>query len=261
MNILEPKRGCVYGPVQSRRLGTSLGINLLPRGVKVCSFDCVYCQYGWTHTLVSPGDPWNGHPLPTVSEVRQVLQEAFLRLKMVHGLPRYVTFSGNGEPTLHPRFAEMVDAVIRVRDETAPGVQTTILSNSSTVCSDTVREALLRLDLRIMKLDCGSPDCFRSFNKPSPGIDIEKITQGLVILSRQSSVILQSLFASGENGNLDEENIAQWRKRVSVIAPESVQIYTLHRGYPDEHLHPASAQQLEQVRSLVESLGIRALVF
>ena len=261
MHILEPKRGCVYGPVQSRRLGTSLGINLLPRGAKVCSFNCVYCQYGWTETLVSPGESWNGHRLPTVPEVRQVLQEAVLRLKMAHRLPAYVTFSGNGEPTLHPRFAEMVDVVIRARDEMAPGVHTTILSNSSTISSEAIREALLKLDLRIMKLDCGLPDCFRTFNKPSPGIDIENITQGLVTLSRQSSVILQSLFASGKNGNLDDENIAQWKNRVSVIAPELVQIYTLHRGYPDEHLHPASTQQLEQVRCLLESSGIRALVF
>jgi wyosine [tRNA(Phe)-imidazoG37] synthetase (radical SAM superfamily) len=174
----------------------------------------------------------------------------------VNRLPQYVTFSGNGEPTLHPRFPEMVEAVIRVRDEMAPAVQTAILSNSSTVCSQAVRNALLKLDLRVMKLDCGSPACFRAFNKPTPGIDIENITDGLAQLSRQTSIVLQTLFAAGPTGNLDTDNVDQWVHRVSVINPAMVQVYTLHRGYPDKQLHPASAQQLDQICLLLQDSGI-----
>ncbi len=259
--ILETKKGCVYGPVHSRRLGSSLGINVLPRGFKVCSFDCVYCQYGWTRVVLSPGESSPRLPMATVPEVRQILREAFLRLSMINRLPQYVTLSGNGEPTLHPKFPDIVDVVIQVRDDMAPAVKTAILSNSSTLRSESVRRALRKLDLRIMKLDCGLSSHFLSFNKPAPGTNIEEITDALAQLSREAPIVLQSLFAGGTSGNLNTDNIDRWIQRVAVINPTTVQVYTLDRGYPDKRLRPATAEQLDEICFRLESAGISSSHF
>lgn len=142
MQTLSLQRGVIYGPVDSRRLGRSLGINLLPTGYKLCAFDCIYCQYGRTKVLTAKAEE---HPFPTVEVVLRKVEEA---LRQVPDL-NYLTFSGNGEPTLHPYFVELVKDVIHLRDKLRPEVKSAILSNSALVGREEVREALVRLDLRI----------------------------------------------------------------------------------------------------------------
>jgi wyosine [tRNA(Phe)-imidazoG37] synthetase (radical SAM superfamily) len=254
--ILGLKKGLTYGPVDSRRLGRSLGINILPRDAKLCSLDCVYCQYGWTklHDL----RPRSGADLPAPREVRAALEEA---LRNLPAPPAYITFSGNGEPTLHPDFGSMVDEAIAARDLLAPRAKTAVLSNSTTVGDPAVRGALLRLDSRIMKLDAGSEAVFRKYSRPCPGVDLETITRGLEELARAAPLTIQALFASGKNGNLDSENLNEWRARLLAIRPARVQIYTLARGFPDAEIAPATREKLSEIKDLLDRAGVPSQVF
>jgi wyosine [tRNA(Phe)-imidazoG37] synthetase (radical SAM superfamily) len=251
--LLELKKEIIYGPVNSRRLGRSLGINILAGGKKVCTFNCVYCQYGWTkiHTI----KPGQSLIFPSAEEVKKALEEA---LRKMASPPAYITFSGNGEPTLHPDFAQIVEEVTAVRDRTAPEAKTAILSNSSLVAEKNIREALSRLDTRIMKLDCGSEEVFKRYNKPCRGVGLEAIIEGL---SRLNDVTIQTLVASGQEGNFELQNISSCVERLMKIRPSSVQLYTLDRGYPADDLKPATKEELDRIKSEAEKAGISIGVF
>lgn len=252
--LLPLQRGIVYGPVKSRRLGRSLGINVLPTGKKVCNFDCRYCQYGWTDRAAIASMTEAGYP--GVSEILDAVADA---LRKQPEPPQYVTFSGNGEPTLHPRFGEIVDGINALRDRHAPGASTAILSNSSRAMRPEVREALLRLDVRIMKLDCGTERRFARLNRPVDGLSLEAVTEGLCALP---GTTLQTLLVGGTYGNLgDDAEIEAWLARVGRIRPVRVQLYTLDRKAPDEDLVPATPQQLTLIRGRVRALGFEAEVF
>ena len=248
--ILELKRTIVYGPVRSRRLGRSLGINLMPPGRKVCTFDCLYCQYGWTAAdTLGPGSG-----LPTPGEVVSAIAGALAALPEP---PAFLTFSGNGEPTMHPDFPEVVERVIALRDRVAPSARTALLSNSSRVGVPAVRGALRRLDARIMKLDAGSQACFERFNRPSH-VGIDEVVAGLAELG---GVTLQALFAGGPAGNLAEEEVDAWVARVEAVRPTAVQVYTLARGYPSAEIEPAPPDRLAAIAERLRGRGIAATAF
>jgi wyosine [tRNA(Phe)-imidazoG37] synthetase (radical SAM superfamily) len=251
--LLALKESVTYGPVNSRRLGRSLGINLFPGSRKICTFDCAYCQYGW-------GEPVPGKaPLPeTFPLTREVLEGLGAALAALPEPPAFITFSGNGEPTLHPRFAEIAGAVIEMRDRMAPAAKTAILSNSSTVARPSVRAALSRLDVRIMKLDAGDEETFRRFNRPAPGQTLQEVLDGLAKLG---GVTLQSLFAAGPGGNLAPDRVSRWVEAAASLKPLTVQLYTLDREAPSKRLARASAAELGGIRSLLEARGIAAQVF
>lgn len=251
--LLRLQRGILYGPVRSRRLGLSLGINLLPPGEKLCNFDCVYCQYGWTDTalLERAGEP----AFPSVDEVLAALDAA---LPECDAPPAYLTFSGNGEPTLHPRFGEIVDGVTAIRDRMLPAARTAILSNSTRAGEPAVRDALRRLDVRIMKLDAGTAELFGRYNRPAAGIAFARVVEGLRELG---GVTLQSLFTGGPGGNGDRRSVEDWLAQVKGIAPLAVQIYTLARGYPSERIAPLGRERLEEIRAQAAAEGIAAEVF
>lgn len=251
--LLEPKAGITYGPVQSRRLGRSLGINILPAKKKVCPFDCIYCQYGWTKCHVSMIPP--DFSLPDRNAVRHALEQALGNMKEP---PAHITFSGNGEPTMHPDFDGMVDEITAIRNKLAPTAKTAILSNSGLVSEKSIRRSLARLDKRIMKLDCGSHGIFQAYNRPCDGIDLDKITQGLAELE---DVTIQSLFSAGETGNLKPENIDAWLERLKRINPEAVQLYTLDRDSPDKKLQAATKKDLSQVKKKLKKAGLMAEIF
>lgn len=251
--LLTLKKDIIYGPVRSRRLGRSLGINILPGDKKACPFNCVYCQYGWTeyHTIRIDGSL----RLPSVEEVKKALETALINLEE---LPAFISFSGNGEPTLHPDFDAMVQGVISIRNRLAPTAQTAILSNSALVWEKSIQESLAKLDSRIMKLDCGSPLLFERYNQPCSGVDLDRITQGLEELE---DVTIQALFTSGETGNLETQNIEEWIERLKRIRPRAVQLYTLDRDYPDKHLRPATIEKLFQIKGQVKEAGFPAEVY
>lgn len=253
MMLLGLKKGIIYGPVNSRRLGRSLGINILPWEKKTCPFNCVYCQYGWTecHTKKMPSHLF----IPTVEEVKKSLEEAMARME---DPPAYITFSGNGEPTTHPDFAAMVDEVIKIRDRLDRSMRTAILSNSALVSEKSIRKSLEKIDFKIMKLDCGNPQVFQRYNQPCSGVDLEGITRGL---EKLSGITIQTLLTAGETGNLDRKNIDEWLVRLQRIRPRTVQLYTLDRSYPDKKLKHAPWIELVLVKERVNKAGLDAEIF
>lgn len=251
--LLGLKKGIIYGPVNSRRLGRSLGINILPWERKVCPFSCVYCQYGWTdcHGIKIPPSL----TVPTVGEVKKALEEA---LAGMEDPPAYITFSGNGEPTMHPDFGTMVEAVIEIRNRLACPAKTAILSNSALVSERSIRDSLDEIDVKIMKLDCGNPLVFKRYNQPCLGVDLEEITCGLAKLSE---ITIQTLLTAGETGNLGKKNIDEWLDRLQSIRPRTVQLYTLDRSYPDKKLKHSSWMELILVKERVNEAGLDAEIF
>ena len=251
--LLGLKSGIIYGPVHSRRLGRSLGVNVLPGAVKFCTFNCLYCQYGWTgaHGRDLP----EGVALPSAAGVSTAVQNA---LALIDAPPAYITLSGNGEPTLHPNFPEIVDRLIELRDRYSPGSKTAILSNSTMVDDERVRGALARLDVRIMKLDSGTEEVMRRYNQPSAGVRFERIVDGLAALK---DVTVQALFAGGAGGNASPADVSAWVECMERISPAVVQIYTLDRDYPSRRICPLSKDQLLGIGSRLESKGVRSCIF
>lgn len=234
--LLALKEGPVYGPVHSRRLGRSLGINPLGGGAKTCSFDCGYCQYGHERTtLAAP------RLLPSVAEIREAVAGALARLPEP---PAFLTFSGNGEPTLHPDFPALVTMLLELRDRHAPSARTAVLSNSSRVSVPEIHTALARLDVRIMKLDCGTEATFRRYNRPAPGLTLDTVVDAL---SNLGDVTVQALFTGGPGGNADPAEISAWLDGLDRIRPEAVQVYSLDRGWPDPALEPLPLPRLEAI--------------
>jgi wyosine [tRNA(Phe)-imidazoG37] synthetase (radical SAM superfamily) len=255
--ILELKKGLIYGPVRSRRLGRSLGINLFPGDEKRCPFDCVYCQYGWTPRTAVHLEREIIH-LPTPREVEAAVARA---LDSLPEPPAYLTFSGNGEPTLHPDFPEMVDRLVTLRNRLGGGMRTAVLSNSARVTEPNIRGALARLDVRIMKLDCGTEEAFRRYNRPALEVSLEGITEGLRSLAAASPVTIQALFAAGEDGNMASDNASAWVERLRRIRPAAVQLYSLDRGHPARDLRPASGSELERLADAARAAGVPVTVF
>ena len=251
--LLGLQRGILYGPVRSRRLGFSLGINLLPPGHKLCDFDCVYCQYGWTDAALLARAGELAFPAP--EEVAAALRAA---LPGCDPPPAYLTFSGNGEPTLHPRFGEVVAAVTAVRDELLPAARTAILSNGARAGVPEVRDALRRLDVRILKLDAGAAELFGRYNRPAAGITLASVVDGLRALG---GVTLQSLFTGGPGGNSGEPEVREWLAAARAVAPLAVQIYTLARGYPSQRIAPLERERLLEIRDRAAAAGLAAEVF
>jgi wyosine [tRNA(Phe)-imidazoG37] synthetase (radical SAM superfamily) len=235
------QKGIIYGPVHSRRIGRSLGINLLPTEFKLCAFDCVYCQYGKTDIkTISPQEDL----LPSIEEVAAALEEVLRRIKDLD----VITFSGNGEPTLHPRFGEIVSVALELRDRLAPGKPVAVLSSGAMAHRPEVREALNRLDLRIMKLDAGDEQTFQEINRPVAGLGLEEIVEGLRQLDR---VILQTLLVKGPRENSSPEKIAKLIERIRVIRPQEVQLYTLIRPPAEEYVAAVPKGELEEIAARI----------
>jgi wyosine [tRNA(Phe)-imidazoG37] synthetase (radical SAM superfamily) len=249
---IELKRGVVYGPVSSRRLGRSLGVNLLPTRRKLCRFDCVYCQYGRTECFVAAGLE---RELPTVEQVLAAVEAA---LHQLAAPPDWLTFSGNGEPTLHPDFPAVVDGVIALRDALCPTARTAVLSCSTEASRPAVRAALGRLDARVMKLDVGSQAMLEAYNRPAPDLTLDTILDGL---GRLADVTLQVLFAGGEEGNFTAPNLNEWLDRVVDLRPRSVQLYSLARPTAAERLDRLGPRELGAVAHALGHEGVDARVY
>jgi len=238
MSVLELQRDVIYGPVNSRRLGRSLGINLLPANRKVCTFDCIYCQYGRAETVTSTG---TGAGFPSVRYVLDKVEEAIRRQPTP---PDYLTFSGNGEPTLHPHFPEMVTEVLHLRDRMCPGARVALLSNSSRVHRREIREAIGQLDDPIMKLDAGDPATLVRISRPATGVTLERIVEGLAELPY---LIVQSMIISGQAQNCEGEAHEAWLAALTRISPDEVQIYTADRVVAESGVRRVSKEDLARL--------------
>ncbi len=251
---LKLKKDIIYGPVNSRRLGSSLGLNILPTGYKACPFNCLYCQYGFTppqgHIIDS-----DGSDMPTVDDVVSALSRAFDDFPSVS----YITFSGNGEPTLHPDFPLIVQEVKILKNHINPEIKLAILSNSSLVFKDDVRRGLALLDARFMKLDCGDEETFMRFNRPYPDIKFDMIIDGLRNLD---DIIIQSLFAGGDAGNYSDYAIDRWAEKIEEIKPRECHIYSLDRPSADRSLTKIDADGLLKIKQKTERrAGVLVKVF
>ncbi len=255
MRTLQLQTGIIYGPIRSRRLGFSLGINLLPTGYKLCNFNCLYCHYGFTKRHTNDASSCISD-LPSVEQVRKSLTD------WLEGNPQhidYITFSGNGEPCLHLEFGKMVEVTQKIRDEMVPHAKLAILSNSTCLNRERVLDGLKKLDVRIMKLDCGTEKTFQKINRPCTGVQFEKVVENL---KKLEDIIIQSVFVEGRVNNTKEEEIDKWIERLSYIKPREVQIYSIDRPSADEGLSLVGKDKLNQIaRKAEEACGILVKVF
>jgi wyosine [tRNA(Phe)-imidazoG37] synthetase (radical SAM superfamily) len=244
MQTIPLQSGIIYGPVRSRRLGWSLGLNISPVSYKLCSFNCVYCQYGRT-TICTLDAADRLEDLPTLDDFAKALESALHEHKEIDN----ITFSGNGEPTLHPQFAELVDIAKKLKEEYFPEAKLGVLSNSSTVVMEKVRHALIKLDFRIMKLDAGNLETFTKINRPCPAVDYKTILNNLKSLE---NVTLQTMFVDGEIASIGEREVGEWMERVGEIKPLKSQIYSLHRPPAVSSLREVPAEKLEEIAARTE---------
>ncbi len=253
------QQGILYGPVQSRRLGRSLGLNILPSEIKVCSLNCRYCQYSWTGMLATNPELFAAF-LPSREEVRLALEAQLRELHEAGTPPDTLTFSGNGEATLHPEFPFIVEDVVKLRDRYAPDCRTAILSNSTTIHREEIRNVLKLLDDPILKLDAGRESMFIKLNAPARGVRFQDMVEGLVLMS--GDAVLQALFVTGRVDNTTDEEVDAWLELVKNITPRQVQIYTLDRGPADRDLRTVPIPALEAIAARVtREAGVEAVVF
>jgi wyosine [tRNA(Phe)-imidazoG37] synthetase (radical SAM superfamily) len=250
--LLELQNKIVYGPIHSRRLGRSLGINILPPSQKMCSFNCLYCQYGFGNKINSKNKE------PVFPDQKRVLLAVEKTLKNLTPPPAYLTFSGNGEPTLHPEFPEIVDGIITLKKRWCPESSTAILSNSSTTTRPKIKSALEKLDYRIMKLDAGEPNTFRTFNQPENEIKLETIVAGL---SQLKEVTIQTLLAAGPQGNFHKKNVSAWIEKLKIISPITVQLYSLTRSSPCPDVVNLNREDFDIIKNKLNQENIQAEIF
>ena len=257
MTILFDK--IVFGPVHSRRLGVSLGVNLLPTNHKYCSFNCIYCECGLNTIKFNEKIEF-----PSTAIIRQSLENKLSEMKKNNELPDAISFAGNGEPTLHPDFAEIIDITIELRNKYSPKSKIAVLSNASMLDEHSVVEALKKIDMNILKLDAGIEATFRSINKPQKKISIPEIIKKLKQFS--SNLIIQTLFIRGEyNGkkfdNTTEDEVNEWLKYVKELKPELVMIYPIARETPISSLEKISLKELEAIAEKLMNIGIKVEVY
>lgn len=248
---------CIYGPVVSRRFGASLGINPLPAGRKVCGFNCNYCQLGWTTDLVDEAT-LAGYDWPSAERIARELGERLRELAASGTGVERITFSGNGEPTLHPDFDGVVMEVLAVRDREAPGVAVGILTNGALLSNPRVVGGLNLLDERYVKLDAGTESMFLDMNCPTVDVGIWDVIQGI---GRLKDCVIQAMFTRGRRDNTAEADVDAWIAVVGRLNPKAVQIYTVSRTPADPMIRPVESDRLEEIaRRLRERTGIETTV-
>ncbi len=249
----------VFGPVKSRRLGISLGINLLPATRKVCNFNCIYCECGWTQK-----SDLKGAILPSRKEVYEALERKLKSMKEKNQAPDVITYAGNGEPTLHPEFPGIIDDSINLRDKYFPGASIAVLSNSTAITRPEIRKALLKVDSNILKLDSAFDLTVKIHNQPGVNLKVEKLINNLKKFKGQ--LIIQTLFLRGRFNektidNTTPEEINAWLMAVEKIRPSEIMIYTISRDTPDGgELAKVPLHELKRIASQVNKLGIKTQV-
>jgi wyosine [tRNA(Phe)-imidazoG37] synthetase (radical SAM superfamily) len=249
----------IFGPVKSRRLGVSLGINLLPVNKKICNFNCIYCECGWTRDVeITVSRP------PSREEVYIALDLKLSELKAKNHAPDVITYAGNGEPTLHPDFPGIIDDTLSLRNRYFPEAKIAVLSNSTTISDPLIKTALLKVDQNILKLDSALESTIKLHNQPRININVKELIDNLV--SFNGKVIIQTLFLRGTyNGNIIDNTtpseIHAWLKAIERIKPSEVMIYTISRDTPDgATLNKVPLNELKKIAASVGSMGIRTQV-
>lgn len=248
----------IFGPIKSRRLGISLGVNLLPTDSKVCSFDCIYCECGWT-----PRKREQKAILPTRTEVQQKMKEKLEEMIGRNEFPDVITFAGNGEPTLHPEFEGIIDDTIDLRNQLTPSARIAVLSNATMLHKPSVIRALLKVEDNIQKLDSGFEETIRKIDCPSSNFRLKDVVENLKLFN--GKVILQTLFLHGKFkdeiiDNTTEEELSEWLKLVQEIRPSQVMIYTIDRDTPASGLEKVKLEELNRIADRVREIGFEVQV-
>ena len=252
----------IFGPIKSRRLGISLGINLMPGDGKWCSFDCLYCECGLNK------DKKPKQPLPSVEEVKEKLEVKLKEMSENGEELNVLTFSGNGEPTMHPNFLEIVENVILLRNKYYPEAKVSVLSNSTQIHRKDVFDALMKVDNALMKLDTVSPEYIKIVDQPNGNYNIENIISCLEKM--KGHAIIQTMFMKGSikdnNGqeisvdNCKDEYITPYIDALKRISPRQVMIYTLDREWPTEGLIKASKETMDSIAEKIRNAGFNTSV-
>lgn len=245
----------IFGPVTSRRLGISLGINLLPPDGKICSFDCIYCECGFNAERRTKSQ------LPTRKEVAEALEAKLKEMNEDGRLPDVLTFAGNGEPTIHPEFGNIIDDTIALRDRYCPNAKVSVLTNSTLITRPKVFEALEKVDNNILKLDTVNPEFIDRVDRPTGTYDLDKIIEQMAKFNGKA--VIQTMFLKGKvNGkeidNTGDEYVMPWIAAVKKIVPREVMIYTIDRETPLEGLQKATHEELDRIVALLAKEGIKA---
>ena len=247
----------IFGPVRSRRLGISLGINLLPADGKICSFDCIYCECGR-----NAGHHAREH-MPTRALVAEMLESALNDMTKQGELPDAITFAGNGEPTGHPDFAEIMSDTIVLRNRYAPNCKVTVLTNATHLDRPSVIVGLEQADLVLMKLDTVNRDYIELVDRPNARYDVESMIKRMSAFKGHCGI--QTMFLRGQFqgqtvDNTSENYVAPWLEALRRIKPELVTIYTIDRETPEKGLRKADPEVLNTIAERVRSLGFRTTV-
>lgn len=249
----------VFGPIKSRRFGTSLGVNLLPDDVKYCTFNCIYCECGLTdkeqerHARLHPTEI-----------VLNALETKFAKYSSDGLLPDNITFAGNGEPTMHPGFNEIIQKTVELRNKLFPAAKITVLSNATALHKERVRKALQMIDNNVLKLDAGSEEMYQAIDRPLSAKPLLQIVDELAAF--EGNVIIQTLFLRGvvhgkEIDNTTDNEVDLWLGHLQKIRPSKVMLYAIDRATPEEGLVKLSTDELEQIAIKVRALHIDAEVF
>ena len=236
----------VFGPIFSRRLGSSLGINLLPREGKICSFDCIYCECGWNR------DGLADKRIPSADEVRSALEAKLSGLAERHTKIDSITFSGDGEPTLNPEFPRIIDDTLGLRDRYCPGTKVSVLSNATRVHIPEVLRALRKVDNPIMKIDAPTDELVQKINRPAPGYSLQRVVEAL--RGFEGDFVLQTMFLSCPYFDSSSPEVLDgWKRIVRKLRPRGIMVYTIDRPTPEQGLEKFSGERLrELVADLIE---------
>lgn len=246
-----------YGPIHSRRLGLSLGLNTMPTDAKLCTFDCVYCECGFSHPCLHP-------KLPAVEEFKSALETKLNALKAEHLTPDVLTFSGNGEPTLHPEFLAIIKTTISLRNKYCPEAKVSVLSNSTQLYRDEVREALLMVDNRILKLDSAIDSTMQLIDRPvNKQLTVSKIVDYLKTFN--GNFILQTCFLRGSYegqtfDNTTKRELDAWYSIVEMLQPKEVMIYVIDRETPVKNLEKITRKEMEDIAEVLRRKHFKVMV-
>ncbi len=245
----------IFGPVHSRRLGLSLGVNLLPLHCKLCSFECVYCECGWRTSGMKP--QFNRR-----EDVRELLEAKLTEMTAEGTPPDVITFAGNGEPTLHPEFEAVIDDTVALRDRLCPSAGISVLSNATMIGRESVRRALMRVDNNILKLDSAFDATARLVNNPQGDWSVADTVEKMKLFEGRLTV--QTMFLRGEIegvrvDNTTDEEVEAWLRLLEEIAPRDVMIYSLDRDTPLKTLDKVSVEELRAIAARVEAKGIKCM--
>ena len=240
----------VFGPIKSRRLGWSLGINLLPTKGKICNFDCIYCECGWN------ADGRDDTKLPSAAEVRSALEAKLADILLEGTRVDSITFSGDGEPTLNPDFARIIDDTIALRDIYCPQAKVSVLTNATKLLSDSVFGALRKVDAPILKLDAPTDERARKINGALPSFRVDDLVKGMKRF--EGDFILQTMFLKSDDfDSLEPQMLAKWMDIVRELRPRLIMAYTIARPTPQSGLSAYSAAQIREALKPLEDEGFK----